>query len=200
MREFCFVSFCIVFSMMKKNSFLTLSKTRITGMTSFLSFPLHPPPFFFWGGVAKDKILGCFFFFSPHSFISHFIHVQTNTIIILAIAKTNRNRSINLSHNNTHSHTDIYKHRHTHNHIHIQADTHTHIPPPPTHTKNVLSTMAEYIHCKLPYVRKHINAPIEVYTILTHYHCIIHILQSKSMIPSRSCKTATPLWIYHRTY
>ena len=103
----------------------------------------------------------------------------------------------------THLHTQPHRHiqaqMHTYNHIHIQTDTY---PPPHTHTytKNVLSTMAEYIHCKLPCARKRVKAPIEVYTIHTHYHCIIHILHSKSMIPSRSCKTATPLWIYHRTY
>ena len=140
-----------------------------------------------------------FTFFPPLFYFPFYsIHVQTNTIMILSIAKTNRNRSSSLSHINTHSHTNIYKHgrtqittethRHTHTHTHTYPPPHTH-----TYTKNVLSTMAEYIHCKLPYARKHVNAPIEVFTIHTHYHCIIHILHSTSMIPSRSCKTATPL-------
>ena len=79
--------------------------------------------------------------------------------MILAIAKTNRNRSSNLSHINKHSHTDIYQHRRTHITTHTHTDrhihTHTHTYPPHTHihtyTKNVLSPMAEYIHCKLPY-------------------------------------------------
>ena len=127
------------------------------------------------------------------------IHVQTNTIMILAIAKTNRNRSSNFSHINTHTATQTYTSTDTHTQIHTHTDrhihthTHTHTPHTHIHTKNVLSTTAEYIHCKLPYARKRVNAPIEVYTIHTHYHCVIHILHSKSMIPSGSCKTATPL-------
>ena len=142
--------------------------------------------------------VGFFFFFPLCYFPFCSIHVQTNTIMILAIAKTNRNRSSNLSYINTHCHTDIYKHRRTHITIYTYRQIiHTHTYPPHTHThtytKNVLSTMAAYIHCNLPYARKRVNAPIEVYTVHTHYHCKIHILHSKSMIPSRSCKTATPL-------
>ena len=103
-----------------------------------------------------------------------------------------------ITHQHTQQHRHIQARTHTHNHIHIQTDTytHTHIYPHThthTYTKNVLSTMAEYIYCKLPYAKKRVKAPIEVYTIHTYYHCIIHILHSKSMIPSKSGKTATPL-------
>ena len=83
--------------------------------------------------------------------------------------------------------TDTHTQTHTHTDTHTYQHTHTHTP------LNVLSSMAEYIHCKLSYVRKHVNAPIKIYTIHTRYQCIIHILLSKSMFPSRSCKTATSL-------